>query len=115
MKGSRFDSAPLQVPLDLEEPRWRKWFQDMWSSVQAIGLPKPSAITVGGSPFTYQMNYGGQASVIVVGAGVTKVEYSRDNVTYFQISLIAGMFSVSQGDYLRVTYGAAPTMQLVLR
>ena len=113
--ASRFDSAPLQEELAINSLRWRKWFQDIWSSINAIALPLPTAVAVGASPFTYRFVGAGQASLIIVGAGVTKVEFSRDNVAYYQISLVAGIFPVSQGDYTRATFGAAPTMALALR
>lgn len=115
VKATRFDAAPSQSGIDIQDPRWRKWFQDIWSYVNALVMPQVSSVAVTASPMTWQYVGAAQASLIALGAGVTKVEFSRDNTTYFQVSLVAGMFSVSQGDYLRITYGAAPTLTLVPR
>jgi hypothetical protein len=88
----------------------------MWQLANAQALPLPSGIAVGVSPFLYQFLYAGSGSVIVQGAGVTLVEFTRDQgTTWYPIGMAAGMYAVSQGDYLRITYGAAPVMTLVLR
>lgn len=113
--ASRFDSAPSGEEIEIASIRWRRWFLDLWANVNAMALPLPTAVTVGASPFIYQYTGAGQASLIIIGAGVTKVEFSRDNTNWFQVSLIAGSYPVSQGDYIRTTFGAAPTMTLVLR
>lgn len=114
--ASRFDNAPLQTPIDVQEPRWRQWFQDVWRALQALSLPLPTGIAVGASPFTYQYVEAGQASVLLSGGTVTLVEFSRDGVTWYSVGVATdAMLAVSQGDYLRITYGAAPTMTLVLR
>lgn len=114
--ASRFDNAPLQTPIDVQEPRWRQWFLNVWTSLQALALPLPSSIAVGASPFIYQFTGAGQASVILSGGTVSLVEFSRDGVTWYTVGTATdAMLAVSQGDYLRVTYGAAPTMTLVLR
>lgn len=114
MPASRYDSAPLQDNLEPTNPRWRLWFQKVWEQLQAIALPLPSAITVGASPFVYQFQGAGTASVLVLGGTVTTTEFSRNGTTYYIVG-VNGMFTVSQGDYLRITYVVAPTMQLVLR
>ena len=114
--ASRFDSAPLQDELDATNPRWRKWFQDIWSSVNALSLPFPTAITIGVSPWTYQFLSGGQASILVNGGTVSLVEWSRDGTTFFAVAAATNtMIAVSQKDFVRVTYTAAPTVKQVLR
>ena len=114
--ASKFDSAPLQEKIDLTNPRWRRWFQDVWQIINAIALPKPSAITVTTSPFLYQYTGAGQASVLVNGGTVSLVEFSRDGTTFFTVGAATnGMYALSAKDYLRVTYTVAPTMNLVSR
>jgi hypothetical protein len=116
VKASRFDSAPLQTAIDEQEPRWRKWFLDVWSNINALSLPLPTVIVVTASPFIYQYLGAGQVDVIVSGGTVNPVQFSRDGVNYFTIATATpGMFSLSQGDYLKVTYTVAPTMELVVR
>lgn len=111
---SRFDAAPLQSPLDLQDPRWRKWFQDMWASVMGLGLPVPASLLPGASPYTWQFSYAGRGALIVQGGTVSKIEFSRDGTTFIDTGAVAGMMAVSQGDYLRITYTVAPTLTLVL-
>lgn len=73
----------------------------------------PSAITVGGSPFTYQNPLNRPVSVMVSGGTVTTISISRDGTNFFLVGLLAGMFHLSAGDYLRVVYILAPTMTLI--
>ncbi len=114
--ASRFDSAPLQEALEVTNPRWRQWFQDLWRQVNKQALPLPTAITVGASPFVYQYTGAGNASIVVNGGGVTLVEFSRDGTTWYQVGGAGAinMYHLSQGDYLRVTYGALPVMAQIL-
>ena len=111
---SRFDAAPLQDKFDADNPRWQKWFQDMWASVNAVALPLPTAVTVLSSPSVYQFQRGGRGRLIVVGGTVSLVEWSRDGLTYYTVGIGAGAYMVAQGDYLRVTYSAAPTLTQIL-
>lgn len=75
----------------------------------------PSGITVGASPFNYTNSSIFNISVIVLPGTVSKIEFSRDNATFFDLGVTAGMFSLSPSDHLRVTYTVAPTMTLVPR
>jgi hypothetical protein len=75
-----------------------------------------STITVTASPFTYQNTSGYNQSVIVTGGTVSLVEFSRDNTTFYSISILTNtMPLLSPNDYLRVTYTVAPTMVSVPR
>lgn len=112
---SRFDSAPLQIELDITEPRWRGWFQAMWANAMGMGLPLPSAVAPGASPYVYQYQLGGQASLIVSGGTVSLVEFSRDGSTWYTVGTGPGSYQLTAGDRLRITYAAAPTINLVLR
>jgi hypothetical protein len=78
-------------------------------------LTPPSTITVTGSPFSYQNTTTFPASVTVQGGTVSKVEFSRDGTTWYDVGTVAGMFSLSPSDRLRVTYTVAPTMTLIPR
>ena len=111
-KASWFAPAPIEE-LTSVSPRFRRWFEQVWERMNRVATFAPQAVTVGGSPFLFQYVGAALANIIIVGAGVTKVEFSRDGTTFFQISVIAGMWTVAQGDYLRVTFGAAPTMTIV--
>lgn len=79
------------------------------------GLTSPTAITVGASPFTYQNVSAFDQSIIVIGGTVTAISFSRDNVTFYPLGVLVGMFYLSKGDYLRVQYTGVPNMTAVSR
>lgn len=88
-------------------PQVMRWRQGVASSIA------PSNIPVGASPFTYQNTLPGPASVMISGGTVTTISFSRDNVTYFLVGLLGGMFHLSPGDFLKVAYVLASTMTLI--
>lgn len=92
----------MQTPVTVETP------------VSSAQVP-PSTITVTGSPFSYQNTTTFPADTIVFGGTVSKVEFSRDGTTWYDVGVIAGMFGLSPSDRLRVTYTVAPTMTLIPR
>ena len=90
-----------------------------------LGVPgrflPPVGVTPGASPYTYQNTSGRPGDMIVaanananVGA-VSAIAFSRDNVTFYSFGLIAGVFPLSEYDFLRVTYTVAPTMTFIPR
>jgi hypothetical protein len=70
-------------------------------------------IAVGASPFTYQNTSNYDAKVIVQIGTVTSIEYTRDNVNFYNVGVVAGLFGLSPGDRLRIIYAAAPTMRYI--
>lgn len=79
-----------------------------------------SAITVGASPFTYTNAGVTPVQVFITGGDVTEVAYSRDEATFFVIGVVTTqgavtgqMVLLAPGDSVRVTYTAAPTMNLI--
>jgi len=85
---------------------WFRWFQD-----QHNGLPKGAEITVsvGGSPFTFTAPSGGY--IILRGGTVSAVQITRTVTTL--TGQTSGIFPLSQGDQLTVTYSALPVMVFV--
>ena len=81
----------------------------------SAAIVPPSTITVTGSPFSYQNTTTFPADVIVQGGTVSKVEFSRDGSTWYDVGVVAGMLGLSPSDRLRVTYTVAPTMTLIPR
>lgn len=84
-------------------------------TVTSNSIAPPSAITVTASPFTYVNTSSFPVDVIVSGGGVSNLEFSRNGTTFFNTGSYYGMFGLSPGDRLRVTYVSAPTMTLVPR
>lgn len=72
-----------------------------------------AGITPTGSPFTYQNTSNYDAFVIVKGGTVSLIEFTRNNVAFFDVGVIAGMFYLGPSDRIRVTYTVAPTMSYV--
>lgn len=89
---------------------WFRLWQGLWSGTPTQNL---SAVTPGASPFTYRAPAGG--SLIVQGGTVSQVQFSRDGTAFFTTGQTQGMFPVSQGDALAITYSAAPTLNFVPR
>lgn len=82
---------------------WYRWFQGI-----DTGLP-PSPeepVQVGGSPFAFVAP--AQGFVILTGGSVSSVQYSRAAV--HNTGQTSGMFPLSNGDTLTVTYASLPAM-----
>ena len=113
----------LKVPpppdLSFEEnnrPIWQRWFRLLADGVNAPPSLGPSTITLTGSPFVYRWTGSGTASIALDGNLTTKVEFSRNGVTYYTCGTAAGMYTLSQGDFIRITYtGAGPAVTLIPR
>lgn len=78
---------------------------------QPTGLP--SQIVLTGSPFSYKAAQGG--TLIIQGGTVSMVSFTRDGTTNFNTGQTQGLFPVSQGDTLILTYSSAPTVTFVPR
>lgn len=89
------------------------WIQTN-SSVNNVSAPTAASITVSASPFTYRNVDGWDQMVVLSGGSVSKLEWSRDNSTFYDVGTTQ-TYSVSPGEYLRVTYSSVPTMTKVPR
>jgi hypothetical protein len=85
---------------------WYRLFQGLH-----LGTPPASegAVTVGASPFSYRAPQGG--FVILSGGTVSSVEFQRSSTTV--TAMTSGIFPLSQGDLLIVTYSNPPNMLFV--
>ena len=108
-----FQEPVLTEEFIKENPRFLDWCKRV-SSRFASNLA-PAGVTVGASPFSVQNGTSWDQDIIVQGGTVSKIEYSRDASTYYDVGVVAGMFRLSPGDYLRVTYSSAPTMTTITR
>jgi hypothetical protein len=72
-----------------------------------------SAITPGGSPFTYQ-NTDLTDHVVIVQGGVLTAEtqFSVDGAAFYNVGLTGGQFTLPPGTYLRVRYSSTPQINL---
>lgn len=112
--AQQFNRAPTyNEPLATKGATTRDWYSFFAGllSGQATGLPSP--VTAGTSPYTYKAAQGG--TLIVQGGTVSMVSFSRDGVTNFNTGQTQGMFPLSQGDVLIITYSGTPNFTFVPR
>ena len=85
---------------------WYRFFQGL-----AFGVPPgaETAVTVGTSPFTYTAPRGG--AVIVQGGIVSAISFAR--VSSHVTGATQGLFPVSSGDMITITYTGVPTVTFV--
>lgn len=72
-----------------------------------VAPPAPAAIVVGASPYTYTAPSNG--CVVVSGGTVSLVQLGRAGA-FLATGVTTGVFPVSAGDQIKVTYTVAPTM-----
>lgn len=114
MAANNIDTVP-PVPIG-EHHLWRDWFTLLRTKVlTSRANDVPSAITPGASPYVYQNTGSSPVSVLVSGGTVSAIDFSRDGSTYYNVGVVAGMFELSSGDYLKTTYTGVPTMTLIPR
>lgn len=103
----QFNTAPTyDEPLTIKGQIARGWFR-LWTGLQKGQPTGPAAgVKVGSSPFRYTASQGG--SLIVNGGSTTQISFSRDGVNFFILGVTVGMFPLSQGDVLQITYPVAP-------
>jgi hypothetical protein len=75
-----------------------------------VAPPAPAAIVVGASPYTFTAPYNG--CVVVSGGTVSLVQLGRAGV-FLATGVTTGVFPVSAGDQIKVTYTVAPTMNFL--
>jgi len=98
-------------PLETGSNTTRGWYTFWLGLMQGQPTGPVSTIVPGVSPYSYVAPLGG--TVILTGGTVSKVEVSRDRVTFFVTGQTSGMFPLSQADTLRTTYSAVPTATFI--
>ncbi len=110
--SNQFNKIPtFNTPLQIGPHTAKDWFF-FWAGLFR-GLPPGNVepLTLTGSPFVYSAPAKG--FVLLSGGTVSAVAFSRDGVTYYATGEIAGQFTLSAQDFLKVTYSVAPTMTFV--
>lgn len=98
---------------------WRTWTKQVTDGINRTGAVTQggaralAVVTPGASPWTYQSPYGGDVRLLISGGTVSALAFSRDNVTFYPVGVVAGQITLSQNDFLRVTYTVAPTITAV--
>lgn len=89
---------------------WYSFFAGLFTG-QPVGQPVSVALAT--SPMAYRATQGGH--LIIQGGTVTMVSLSRDGVTNFNTGQTQGIFPLSQGDTLFITYTGTPVLTFVPR
>lgn len=72
-------------------------------------------ITPTGSPFVVENPTGNEVSIVVAGGTVSAIEFIRPGFGFINVGTLAGMFNLSPGDQLQVTYSVAPSIRRISR
>jgi hypothetical protein len=81
------------------------------STMSVVDAPQGVVNVIpGASPYVYKNTQYQNCSVFISGGTVSAIAISRDGVTYYVTGQIAGMFNMSENDYLKVTYSVVPTV-----
>ncbi len=109
--------------VDLIDPRtgvmsreWYRFFLSLFNNTSGdFPLAAPVDVVLTPSPFTYANGTSNTYDIIVSGGGVTKMEFIRGTGTAYDTGSYYGMFTLSPGDSLKITYVAAPTVTAIQR
>lgn len=98
---------------------WYRFLYNLFILNGAGGGPTytnpPTPVVASGSPFLYTNADTYTVDLMVSGGGVSKLEFSRDGVVFYDTGSYYGMFTLSPSDMLRVTYTQAPILTLIPR
>jgi hypothetical protein len=89
---------------------WFRFWLGLWSGAPTGNV---SVVTPINAPFTYAAPVGG--TLIVNGGSVSQVRYSRDGANFYVTGQTQGMFPLSQGDQVVITYSVPPTLTFAPR
>lgn len=105
---------PVQEPLDLSKSMgWVDWFMMVTRALNRQVNRTVISPTVGASPWVYQANYSGDSRMTISGGTISALEISKDGVTYYPINPSTGLLQMSQGEFMRVTYSVAPSINII--
>lgn len=83
-------------------------------NIWRLGVKPTVTVAALASPWIYRNLEGSRVEAAIVGGTVSEIAYSRDNVTYTVVATATGaVFTVDPGDYLRLTYTAAPALRVI--
>lgn len=104
------DFGQALVAKGVTNSAWFRYWSGLFSGAPTGNI---SVVTVSSSPFTYKAPVGG--TVIIQGGTVTQVQFSRDGASFYIAGQTNGLFPMSQGDLLVVTFSVPPNMTFVPR
>ena len=75
----------------------------------------PAPVPLSGSPLVYGNTTERPIDIMISGGGVRKVEFQRGTGTKYSTGSYYGMFGLSPGDALTITYSGTPTITAISR
>ena len=106
-------TEPEQMADMVQQPAQVEAFApDVIQPLSDKSMTLPEVVTVGASPYSYTASRDGYLAV--TGGTVTKQEYGRTGV-FTDVGLLTSMLPILQGDTMRVTYTAVPTITFIPR
>jgi hypothetical protein len=105
-----FNTAPTyETPLTVKGSTHRTWYAFFQNIYKGSPPSSESTLTLGASPWSYQATAKGFA--IIKGGTVSAVQFGRTQTTL--TGQTQGIFPLSQGDTLTITYSVVPTVTWV--
>lgn len=87
---------------------WFRFFANVWTWLIRGSNDALSTVAASASPFVYQAATRGQ--LIVSGGTVSVIALSRDGTNYYTTGETSGVFPMSFGDRIKITYSVVPTV-----
>lgn len=95
---------------------WYRYFLALLNSNVDYTPPNvPAPVPLSGSPLVYINTTERPIDIMISGGGVIKVEFQRGTGTKYNTGSYYGMFGLSPGDSLTITYSGTPTITAISR
>lgn len=95
---------------------WYRYFLALLNANPDFTPPTdPEDVPLTGSPLVYTNESERPVDIMISGGGVTKLEFQRGSGPKYNTGSYYGMFSLSPGDVLTVTYVGSPTITAISR
>ena len=109
-QDSTYNTCPTnEQPLSVKGQTSSVWYRFLQGIFSGQPSASESSVSVGASPFSFTAPSGG--FIILRGGTVSSVQFTRANTTL--TGQTSGIFPLSQGDVLTVTYSGLPSMVFV--
>jgi len=112
MSGGMLDPRePLVTTKDGRVTKdWYRFFASLSSGAGAGSGGEDVTPSTGVSPYSFFADQAG--TLIISGGSIFLVEFTRDQINYYNVGTFRGMFPMLASDVMRVTYDPAspPTM-----
>jgi hypothetical protein len=94
---------------------WYRYFLSVSSAATFNPPSNPTPVVLSGSPLVYGNTTQRPIDIMISGGGVIKVEFQRGAGTKYNTGSYYGMFGLSPGDALTITYSGTPTITAISR